>query len=93
MISNIDKSLPKDQIELIGIFRHKYKRLSELSQSQDAHDLIECGGLIRDLIISDGNGLAGTIFRTIPTLRTKKHTKIKFYAAICLEHPIYMILI
>lgn len=76
-----NENLAKDQFEIIGTFRYKYKKLLELSKSDDINDLTECGGIVRDLIISDGNGLIGLLYREIPQLKTKKSSKLRFYAA------------
>ena len=68
----------KDLSELVSLFRSKLRRLRELSQSGDTDDLIECGGIIRDLLFSDQNGLLGMILISIPELRTKRHKRIEF---------------
>lgn len=78
---NISMLSDKDQRELVAHFRYKLNRLEGLRQSTDPNELIEVAGLIRDLFISDKNGLVGEIFRSVPILSTGhgRH-KLKFRA-------------
>jgi hypothetical protein len=66
------------QKELIGMLQYKVERLNALSHSSVIYDTIECAGIIRDLILSDENGIFGAILRDIPNLRNKRNRKLIF---------------
>ena len=68
----------KNQSELIGLFEYKTNMLGDAIKRGGLYDAIEAAGLVRDLLLSDNNGLQGAILKDIPELRNRRNRKIKF---------------
>ncbi|WP_432713384.1 hypothetical protein [Pedobacter sp.] len=68
----------KNQSELIGLFEYKTKMLGDAIKRGELYDAIEAAGLVRDLLLSDNNGLLGAILQEIPELRNRRNRNIKF---------------
>ncbi len=68
----------RSQSELIGLFEYKTKLLGQALKKGGLYDAIEAAGLIRDLLLSDSNGLQGAILKEIPELKNRRNRKIKF---------------
>ncbi len=68
----------RSQSELIGLFRYKTEQLGKAIKSGGIFDAIEAAGLIRDILLSDTNGIFGTLLKDIPELKNKHSRKIRF---------------
>jgi len=68
----------RKQLELIGQFRYKADQLGSLLQDGGVYPTINAAGIIRDLILSDNNGLLGAVARDTPILKNRRNRNIKF---------------
>lgn len=68
----------KSQSELIGLFNYKVDKLGEAIHRGQLYDAIEAAGLIRDILLSDTNGLMGALLKNIPELKNRRNRRINF---------------
>ena len=60
------------------VFEGKLKQLESLIKNTDIYNSIEIAGIVRDLLLSDQNGLVGELLRHHPELRTKRSRRLEF---------------
>ena len=66
------------QQEFMSLLSYKLGKLDQIKDSGNPNDLIESAGLMRDLLLSDRNGLFGEAVKMFPQLKSRKNRKFRF---------------
>lgn len=64
--------------ELLGVVKNKVARLEAIQLSKDPFDIIEAAGLVRDLLVTEGQGMLVDLVKSYPELGGKRNKRLIF---------------
>ena len=77
-ITQAHMAYTRKQQELIGSFQYKVEQLGGLVKGKGIYRAIEAAGIIRDLLLSDNNGLYCVILKEMPEMKNRRNRNVRF---------------